>query len=251
MKYLCGRKGKYGLNFQAICDADRRFLDISLIFGAAASDLLSFEASPLRLKLEKEGFLTPGLCIFGDNAYVNRFFMATPYPNVAGDTEKDAYNFFHSQLRINIECAFGILVMRWGFLRKKAPSRYSVKKTIATVSCLCRLHNFLIDHGDSKPPTRGTPRDELTMAIENGVSVQRQAIEGETVDAAGALTGGGEHFDDDPRSRIRDTLRAEDRARVTQRYGADTLLPRESMFVHVTNRGLRRPAHNVSRNRNR
>ena len=135
---------------------------------------------------------------------------------------------------------------------QEAPSRYSVKKTIATVSCLCRLHNFLIDHGDTKPPTRGTPRDEFTMAIVNDVAVEREAIEGERVDAAtNTLTGGGEHFDDDPRSCIRDILHAEDRACVTQCYRADTLLPRESMFIHVTNLGLRRPAHNVSRNINR
>jgi hypothetical protein len=99
--------------------------------------------------------------------------MATPYPNVrlSSNKEKDAYNFFHSQLRINVECAFGMLVMRWGFLKKKAPERYTIKKTIAMVSCLCRLHNFLIDNGSSNvpPPTAG---DELTLAVSDAVRVE-------------------------------------------------------------------------------
>ena len=43
---------------------------------------MAFEASPLRAMLEKDGFLAPGLCLFGDNAYVNRYYMVTPYPNV-------------------------------------------------------------------------------------------------------------------------------------------------------------------------
>jgi hypothetical protein len=39
--------------------------------------------------------------LFGDNAYLNSSFMATPYPNVSIDPAKktkDDYNFYHSQL---------------------------------------------------------------------------------------------------------------------------------------------------------
>jgi hypothetical protein len=40
--------------------------------------------------------------LFGDNAYLNSSFMATPYPNVLndpGNKSKDDYNYCHSQLR--------------------------------------------------------------------------------------------------------------------------------------------------------
>jgi hypothetical protein len=47
IKFLCGRKSKYGLNLQAICDHKRRFLDISVLFGGSTSDLLAFEASDI------------------------------------------------------------------------------------------------------------------------------------------------------------------------------------------------------------
>ena len=43
-KFVCGRKSKFGLNMQAICDSKRRFLNISILFGASASDMLAFEA---------------------------------------------------------------------------------------------------------------------------------------------------------------------------------------------------------------
>jgi hypothetical protein len=42
--------------------------------------------------------------------------MATPYSGISGGT-KDAYNFYHSQVRINIECTFGRFVARWAILR--------------------------------------------------------------------------------------------------------------------------------------
>mmetsp|Transcript_13665 Transcript_13665/g.16605 ORF Transcript_13665/g.16605 Transcript_13665/m.16605 type:complete len:247 (-) Transcript_13665:132-872(-) len=226
---------------QAICDHKRRFLAISILYGAASSDLLAFEGSPLRVMLEKEGFLAPGLCIFGDNAYVNREFLATPYPNVSGNKEKDAYNFFHSQLRINIECAFGILVSRWGFLKKKAPKKYSIAKIISTVSCLCSLHNFLIDNGNESyalSSYRPTPQDALALAFEGAVDVEER-MDGVRVPT---LTGGGEHFDDDPTRAVRKRI-----TRITETYqrrmgDADNtyVLPREAMFIHVVNNELRR-----------
>ena len=103
-KFYCGRKHKFGLNCQAVCDVRGRFLDMSITYGAASSDLLAFENSKL-YKLLEQGILAPGLCLFRDNAYLNTIYMATPYPNTSGGP-KDNYNFFHSQLRIRIECAF-------------------------------------------------------------------------------------------------------------------------------------------------
>jgi hypothetical protein len=99
-KFLCGRKNKFGLNCQAMCDVGGRFLDISITYGGSSSDCLAFEASDLHKKLE-DGLLADGLVIFGDNAYLNTKYMATPYPNIAGhdkEKSKDNYNFYHSQV---------------------------------------------------------------------------------------------------------------------------------------------------------
>jgi hypothetical protein len=99
-KFYCGRKGKFGLNCQAVCDVRGRFLDIAITYGGSSSDCLAFEASDLHTKLE-EGLLADGLVIFGDNAYLNTKYMAMPYPNIAGhdkENSKDNYNFYHSQV---------------------------------------------------------------------------------------------------------------------------------------------------------
>jgi hypothetical protein len=81
-------------------------------YGASAADCVAFKAIDLHARLE-DGLLQNGCVLFGDNAYLNSFFMATPYSNVSGNPNKkseDNYNFFHSQLRIRVECAFGMLV---------------------------------------------------------------------------------------------------------------------------------------------
>lgn len=99
-KFLCGRKHKFGLNCQAISDVRGKFLDISITYGGSSSDCLAFESSDIHCRLEN-GLLSTGLVLFGDNAYLNSRFMATPYPNVAGrdkDKSHDNYNFYHSQV---------------------------------------------------------------------------------------------------------------------------------------------------------
>jgi hypothetical protein len=93
-KLFCSRKNKFGLNCQAICDAQGKFLDISMMYPGATSDVLAFESSTIYSDLA-DGVLAPGLCLFGDNAYINSWFMATPFSGFSGGT-KDAYNFYHS-----------------------------------------------------------------------------------------------------------------------------------------------------------
>jgi len=71
---------------QATCNSQKQFLDVSINYGAALSDHMAFEVSDLRRKLlSQPGFLAEGLCLFGDNAYVNLSFVATPYPNTGSD----------------------------------------------------------------------------------------------------------------------------------------------------------------------
>ena len=127
-KFLCGRKHKFGLNCQAVSDCRGRILDISIKYGGASSDCLAFEASDLHTRLENGLMHQDGdnerFVLFGDNAYLNTTYMATPFTNVAGDPNRvaeDSYNFYHSQLRIRVECAFGMLVQRWGILRMAMP----------------------------------------------------------------------------------------------------------------------------------
>jgi hypothetical protein len=99
-KFFCARKNKFGLNCQAVSDCRGRILDMSIFLGGSSSDCLAFEASTLYDRLEsKKGLLAPGLCLFGDNAYLNSPYLATPYTD-ARLGARDNYNFYHSQVSI-------------------------------------------------------------------------------------------------------------------------------------------------------
>ena len=167
-KFHCIRKSKFGLNLQAMCDSKRRFLFCSIGFPGSCSDHSAWENTEFKRLVEKEGFLAVGLCIFGDNAYINSTYLATPFTNASGD--KDDYNFFHSQLRINIECAFGMLTSRFGILRKALPWNYGLPKIKELVRCLCSLHNFLIDNKEDKVPTC-TAADQVDLVMTGAITV--------------------------------------------------------------------------------
>jgi len=161
--FLCARKGKFGLNMQAVSDCRGRFLDMSIKCGGSSSDCLAFESSRLHRRLER-GVLASGLVLFGDNAYINTPFMATPFTNVSQGS-KDDYNFYHSQLRIRVECAFGMFVKRWGILRAAMPSGITIKKTVAMVNALAKLHNFCIDCVDRTSFVEDSSSEDLSNIV--------------------------------------------------------------------------------------
>jgi hypothetical protein len=78
------------LNCQAVADCQGRILDISIKCGETLSDCLAFEASKLHTCLEnglmKKDVDNERFVLFGDNACLNTSYMATPYTNVAGNT---------------------------------------------------------------------------------------------------------------------------------------------------------------------
>jgi hypothetical protein len=94
----------------------------------------------------------PRFVLFGDNAYLNTSYMATPFTNVSGDPNRvseDAHNFCHSQLCIWVKGAFGIMVQSWGILRMAMPQNLSISKIVVLVNALARLHNLCINNTDN------------------------------------------------------------------------------------------------------
>lgn len=235
-KFLCGRKHKFGLNMQAICDARGRFLDLSIMFPASTSDCLAFESSDLYKQL-LDGILAEGLCLFGDNAYINSPFMATPFPKVGTGQEvtnvrKDAYNFYFSQLRIRIECAFGIFVHRWAILRGIFPVNTPMKRVVSSVVAMAKLHNYLIDCDEDVPDQTAT--DAFESEMNGGVPlVTMPDAPEEAIGTPAQLNGVGHHLDDVTPARRRQTVRR------FQRMAE--VLPRSQMFNDVTERNLTRP----------
>ena len=202
----------------------------------ATSDFLAFSTSDFHSRLENN-LLAPGLCIFGDNAYVNRTYMATPYKAVSSGC-KDDYNFYHSQLRIKIECAFGMLVNRWEILRSALSSKLTLQKIGSLIICLCCLHNFCINEQLKARGTfdenilPATEADEFQIASTGGVPLERSSRDPDLNELSPEqLLHGGEHFDDVPR-----TVR-----RRLERCAVGEKLPRDVMVEIVQRKLMKRP----------
>ena len=236
-KFWCGRKKKYGLNLQGTCDHNRRFIDIALGHPASTSDFLCFATSNLQHKLQIPNYLAPGLCLFGDMAYVNTPYMATPFKGVSSGS-KDNYNFFHSQLRINIECAFGMLVARWGILRSPLPNSIELKKVTSLVLALCKLHNYCIDCRMEGVP-QPLAEDLLEIGSLGGVPIEFQS-HGEGLNNENSpeqLLHGGEHNDDTSQ------LYRKQYARSALAHSQESRLPRDRLHEDIVAAGnFERPA---------
>ena len=102
---------------------------------------------------------------------------------------RDSYNFYHSQVRINIECAFGILTNRWSLLKTLLSAKISISRINALISCLCKLHNICIDNGNARRPERYS-HDPLTLM---DFMDSDESDDSESPRPLGLL-GGGEHF---------------------------------------------------------
>jgi hypothetical protein len=152
--------------------------------------------------------------------------MATPFPATTGGS-KDWYNFYHSQLRINIECAFGRFVARWSILRTAIPLNTTIAKTTALVVVLAKLHNYCIN--ESEAETINTTRVNTHIIVVGGVPMQ------ESVEANMALPEelmhGGEHTDDVPENDLRRRRREYD----------NVVLPRATLHALIEAKGLVRP----------
>jgi hypothetical protein len=234
---MCGRKKKFGLNMMGTVDYMGRFVDVQISHPGSTSDFLAFATSDLKALLEQPGFLAPGLVIFGDNAYSNSAYLVTPYKAARGESQ-DAFNFYHSQLRIQVECAFGRLVHRWGILRRPMSMHTGVKKTCAMVMALCRLHNFCVNNDAADHDSAATSEESVVpapleedlafAAIWSGVELQATAT---NAHEPTGLLHGGEHFNDANRNIRR---RLQDRA-------GTIILPQQILHDSVVNQGLRRP----------
>ena len=151
--FHCYRKDKFGVLLMAGCDHRCKFRWADVKNPGCTSDYTAFVTSQLGMDLmhPDQDIVADGLTMIGDNAFVETDTMAIPIPGKYLSRYQDAYNFYLSQIRITIEQAFGILVHRFGILRR--PMSVSIKKVPAIAMCLMRLHNYYIDHCGRKCKT--------------------------------------------------------------------------------------------------
>lgn len=141
----------YAVNCQVCCDAQRRVTYLSAMCPGATPDILAHLSGPMHGAI-LNGRLNAKWQFIGDSAFPNDYghcAMLTPFTRFdmrdAGTRiERDNYNYYLSQLRINIECCFGMLVNKFRVLTR-ALETTSLQRALLTFRVCCALHNFIID----------------------------------------------------------------------------------------------------------
>ena len=145
-KYYC-RKGHYAINCQVGCDADRKVISLSMLSPGAVPDRLAHVKSSIHRCIET-GRLPEEFYFGGDNAYPTSEQMLTPFTRqqMRNDFQgwMDNYNFYFSQLRINIECCFGMIINKFPILLA-ALLTPRIDTACKTFNVCCCLHNLCID----------------------------------------------------------------------------------------------------------
>lgn len=133
------------LTLQAICDSDRKFLDVSVDCPSRMHDARVFEWSPIS---EKIGGICAGLFhLLGDGAYPLRDFLLIPFKDCGNLTPRQKkFNKKLSQTRVKIENCFGLLKRR--FRQLKVLEFHSVKMMSKFIFATCVLHNLCIEESD-------------------------------------------------------------------------------------------------------
>lgn len=146
--YFC-RKGFYALNVQAICDKSRRVIWMSTGHKGSTHDSTAFMETQLYKILEENSdwLEDKGYFFVGDSAYPLMGHMLVPYSDATAGSPEDAFNFWLSNSRIQIECTFGEIVMRWGILWRKL--LFDIEDVGRIITAATLLHNFLVDERES------------------------------------------------------------------------------------------------------
>ena len=151
------RKGGVSHNVLAACDFDLRFTYVYPGWEGSAND-----QRVLQDAFEKGGLIVPyGKFFLADAGFVNKGTILTPFRNTryhlkefnsglkdSPQTPQEIFNGRHSQIRIDIERAFGIVKRRFPILT--TPRSFHKWKQIRLVVALAALHNWIRDNRDER-----------------------------------------------------------------------------------------------------
>jgi hypothetical protein len=149
--YWC-RKSYFALNVQAVADTRSRFIFVSFDNPGATHDAKAWSFSALACAIAGGGLLQ-GFYLLGDAAYRGCRQILTPFVGSRITATESIFSFYHSSLRMVVECAFGMLVNRWAILQR--PLKVPLKKAPRIIECCMCLHNVLVDGmSPLSPPMR-------------------------------------------------------------------------------------------------
>lgn len=150
-------KGFFSVILQGLVDATYKFLSVDIGAYGRQSDSGVFTESNLYKHLQTGSFpfpkpkVLPGTnitlphVILGDQGYPLKEYLMRPYPTGKGNVLRDieVYNYRHSRARRTVECAFGILVAKWRFLKTELQVQPDNVDRLVRAACL--LHNIVIN----------------------------------------------------------------------------------------------------------
>jgi len=141
-----------------VCSPGLLFLDVHTGPPGSVHDARVFRNSDLRTFLETaEGRLPQDFHLLGDSAYPLRDYLLVPFRDNGhlGPLERK-YNFSHSQTRVDVERAIGLL--KGKFRRLKDLDMTNTLDVPNVIFACCVVHNFIImnngvDTDDIDPPS--------------------------------------------------------------------------------------------------
>ena len=143
--FFSGHYLSYGLNRQALCDACLRFMYFAVIAPGKVNGAIAIQKCSDLLDAIKN--LPFGHYMVGDAAYDLTDQLLTPFVGSQGShPDRDAFNFYSSQLRIRIEMADGRMVNKWWILTTTLTC--SLRTSPNILMACARLHNYVIDVDD-------------------------------------------------------------------------------------------------------
>eukprot|EP00903_Cladosiphon_okamuranus_P007965 g7688.t1 len=216
--YFSGHKKGFGMNFQAVCDAEYRIIAWTMNCPGSQNDRTAFKFSGFDKLLTE---LPDGFFIMGDAAYPASDRILVPFPGTNLSTSQDAFNFYHSQCRMAIEQTFGIMVRRWGILWR--PIEVGLKKFEHVVNAVVRMHNFCRNRKIQIPTQNvgSVVQPSHVIFVDDGLISS-------------------DYFETVP---VRFGRPAKDQAQASN--------PREVIRTQLDVAGFARPEHNLARNRSR
>jgi hypothetical protein len=138
--YYSGHKKLFGVNMQGVCDASCRFIAFSCNTAGSTSDYVAFKHSNCYGTWPQ---VPSPFYYVGDCAYPLAPYCIIPYVGTSLPPHEDVFNFYHSQLRITIERAFGIFVNVFRIFH--TPLAFSISCTCDVVEACVKLHNYRIN----------------------------------------------------------------------------------------------------------
>ena len=140
--YFSGHYHRYGLNVQAVCDGNLRFLYFGVLGPGKTGDARALTRATTLIKWLED--LPDKYFLVGDNAYQCTRKVVIPFSGADKNIpENDSFNFYLSQLRTRIEMTFGLLTTKWRIFRRNL--NYSPGHNSLIIRVAMTLHNFVID----------------------------------------------------------------------------------------------------------